>query len=190
VVVAFFGEAVVETGILHESVNFAILHKLPIIYLCENNLFSVYSPMNVRQPDHMDVTQLMTAHGMPGYQGDGNNVMEVYLETAKAVKHAREGKGPYFMEFATYRKREHCGPNFDNHLDYRSEEEFQDWLKKCPVERTAVELNLSQNDYISMKTKIEAEIETAFAFAKSAPFPPLEQIDQNLWAAASYKSPL
>jgi len=189
VIVAFFGEAVVEAGILHESVNFAILHKLPIVYLCENNLFSVYSPLNVRQPDHLNITELMKAHGMRGYQGDGNNVMEVYKETKNAVAHARKGEGPSFLEFFTYRKREHCGPNFDNHLDYRAGNEYDQWMKKCPLERTAAELKLSPDDYMKLRAPIDAEIETAFATARAAPFPTLDQINTNLWAEAGYVNP-
>ena len=119
--VAFLGEAATEEGVFHESANFASLHRLPIVFVCENNLYSVYSPMHVRQPAHREVVQLAAAHGMMARQCDGNDPLAVCSLMRDAAVHARSGRGPVFLELKTYRWREHCGPGFDNHIGYRTE---------------------------------------------------------------------
>ena len=105
VTVAFLGEAATEEGVFHESVNFASLHQLPIIFVCENNLYSVYSPMGVRQPAHREVWQLAAGHGVAAHQGDGNDPLAVYALARAAAAHARSGQGPVFLELTTYRWR-------------------------------------------------------------------------------------
>ncbi|HIO55582.1 MAG TPA: thiamine pyrophosphate-dependent dehydrogenase E1 component subunit alpha, partial [Candidatus Marinimicrobia bacterium] len=123
VTVAFFGEGASEEGVFHESLNFALLKKLPIIFVCENNLYSVYSSMEVRQPRVREVYEVARGHGIESRQGDGNDVDEVYEMTKRAVDKARKGGGPTFLEFKTYRWREHCGPLYDNDIGYRTESE-------------------------------------------------------------------
>jgi TPP-dependent pyruvate/acetoin dehydrogenase alpha subunit len=123
VTVVFFGEGATEEGVFHEAANFASLKKLPVVFVCENNLYSVYSPMSVRQPDGREVFNLAKGHGIESRQGDGNDVAEVYELAGEAVEKARRGGGPSFLEFKTYRWREHCGPNFDNDIGYRTEAE-------------------------------------------------------------------
>ena len=112
----FFGDGAVEEGVFHESVNFAVLKQLPVLFVCENNLYSVYSPLNVRQPEGREIWKFAAGYGMPSDHGNGNHAIEVFEKTEMALKHIRSGNGPYFLEFATYRRREHCGPNFDNDL--------------------------------------------------------------------------
>jgi len=114
--VVFFGEAATEEGVFHESINFATLKKLPIVFVCENNLYSVYSPLSVRQPNGREIFWLAKGHGIKSYQGDGNNAIEVYKLAEQAIHKARQGNGPTFLEFKTYRWREHCGPYYDKDL--------------------------------------------------------------------------
>ncbi len=121
VTMVFFGDGAVETGVFHESLNFAALKKLPVIFVCENNLYSVYSPLEVRQPAGRRILNLALAQGIESIEGDGNNVELVHELCSRAVGKARKGGGPTFFEFATYRWREHCGPEYDNHIGYRSE---------------------------------------------------------------------
>jgi pyruvate dehydrogenase E1 component alpha subunit len=171
----FFGDAATEEGVFHESLNFAALEKLPVIFVCENNLFSVYSPLSVRRPEGMDIYRLAKSYGVRSYQGDGNDVIEVYKIAKRAIKLAREGRGPIFLEFKTYRWREHCGPNYDNDLGYRTENEFQEWRKRCPIERLQERMLrdgiISSEDIDCLKSEIKAEMDEAIAFAKASPFP-------------------
>jgi TPP-dependent pyruvate/acetoin dehydrogenase alpha subunit len=182
----FFGEAASEEGVFYESVNFAALHKLPMIFVCENNLYSVYSPLSVRVPKARDAVKLVQAMGAQGNRGDGNDAVEVYEKTREAVSAARNGEGPVFLEFSTYRWREHCGPNYDNHIGYRTEEEFEEWKAKDPTERLRGKLLkervLSQADLEEMEGRIGDEIEDAFSFAQSSPFPDPSTIQRGVYA--------
>jgi pyruvate dehydrogenase E1 component alpha subunit len=186
VAVAFFGDAATEEGVFHESLNFAALKKLPVLFCCENNSYSVYSPLSVRQPPGRPICALARAHGIESRQGDGNEVVEVYESARSAVLKARSGGGPSFLEFETYRWREHCGPNYDNDLGYRPMEEFSKWREKCPIKsmeaRLIDERVLSPQQIEQIRTDLRAEIETAFSLAKTDPFPESEIPSERVFA--------
>ena len=186
VTVVFFGDAATEEGVFHESLNFAALKKLPVIFVCENNLYSVYSPLSVRQPEGREIFQLAEGQGVESFQGDGNDVIEVYRLAEQAVRKARQGGGPTFLEFKTYRWREHCGPYYDNDLGYRSESEFQEWEQRCPIKRLEGRLlkdGILYNQNIEgMVSNIEAEIEDAVTFARESPFPEEKSILEDIYA--------
>ncbi len=177
--VVFFGDGAVEAGIFHESLNFAALKKLPVVFICENNLYSVYSPLSVRQPADRSIAGLAQAHGIHSVAGDGNDVQTVYHLAQAAVSKARSGEGPTLLELSTYRWREHCGPEFDNHIGYRSESEYQDWLTQCPLKRAEAGLN---EDWVQMAQCIEAELTEAFAFAKASPYPEAQGMKEYVYA--------
>jgi TPP-dependent pyruvate/acetoin dehydrogenase alpha subunit len=187
VTVAFLGEAATEEGVFHESVNFASLHHLPIIFVCENNLYSVYSPLSVRQPAHREVWQLAAGHGVTAHQGDGNDPLAVYELTRAAAAHARSGRGPVFLELKTYRWREHCGPGFDNHIGYRTEAEYLAWRERDPIGNFESRLKQSgEFDALrdaQFKSRVETEIAEAFAAAKRAPFPAGTTLLDHVYAA-------
>lgn len=182
--VVFFGDAATEEGVFHESLNFAALKKLPVIFICENNLYSVYSPLSVRQPEGREIFELARGHGIESYKGDGNDVVEVYTLAEQAIRKARQGGGPTFLEFSTYRWREHCGPNYDNDLGYRTENEFQSWKRCCPIERPKEWLvrdgHFSNQDMVS---ELETEIEDAVRFAKESPFPEEQSLLKDIYAS-------
>lgn len=184
--VVFMGDAATEEGVFSESLNFASLKKLPVIFVCENNLFSVYSPLSVRQPEERDNLSFVNSLGVKGDKGNGNDVLEVYGLTKKAVADTRKGNGPYYLEFETYRWREHCGPNFDNNIGYRTEAEYLEWRKRCPVkcfdEMLKKEGILSDVEAEEMVKLITAEIDEAFNFAISSPFPSEKELYQYLYA--------
>ncbi len=174
ITIIFFGEGSTEEGVFVESLNFAALKNLPILFVCENNFYSVYSPLNVRQSDRRDRAAIARAHGILAKTGYGNDVEEVHSLAEEAVTSIREGNGPVFLEFDTYRHREHCGPNFDNDIGYRTEEEFLFWEKKCPIKLQAQRINTDfpvTNDIELLSVPILNEIEEAFAFAEQSPFP-------------------
>ncbi len=183
--VTFFGDASVEEGVFHESANFASLNKLPVLFVCENNLYSVYTPLRERQPAR-PLTDLAKAHGMKGIAADGNDVDAVLAVTQEAAEHARSGKGPVFLVFDTYRWREHCGPNFDNDIGYRTEAEYLDWKRRDPVEQQKTKLvtagSLNSHDLESMKSHLQETINNAFEFAIAAPLPQPSQASQFVYA--------
>ena len=187
VTVAFLGEAATEEGVFHESVNFASLHQLPIVFVCENNLYSVYSPMGVRQPAHREVWQLAAGHGIAAHQGDGNDPLAVYALARAAAAHARSGQGPVFLELKTYRWREHCGAGFDNHIGYRTEAEYLAWHERDPIENFERRLKASGEFDIlrheQFKALVETEIADAFADAQRAPFPAGASLMKHVYAA-------
>ncbi|MGV8108350.1 thiamine pyrophosphate-dependent dehydrogenase E1 component subunit alpha [Methanospirillum sp.] len=185
-VVVFFGDGAVEEGAFYESLNFALLHNLQLLYVCENNLYSVYSPLSVRQPPGREIFSLAQGIGLPAFQGDGNDVEDVILKSAMAVDIIRTEKSPVFMEFKTYRWREHCGPNYDNDIGYRMTEEFDEWRNDCPVssyaEKLLCEGLLLDSDIRCMKEKIQTEINQAFTYAKNSPFPDKEDLSDEVYA--------
>lgn len=169
----FFGEAATEEGVWAESINFASLRKLPILFICENNFYSCYSPMSVRQSPERSRLGIARAHGMAAFEGHGNDVEEVYQVSCRAMNHIREGKGPCLVEFDTYRYREHCGPNVDDHQEYRPKDEVSYWHQKCPLKNCENHLKgqLTDEFKVLFRNEIQAEIDEAFLFAEQSPFP-------------------
>ncbi len=173
--VVYFGDGATEEGVFSESLNFASVNRLPVVFVCENNLYSVHTPMEIRQPPGRSIAEIGQAHDIPGFRADGNDVGCVWDLGGQAVARARAGKGPTLLEFETYRWAEHCGPNEDIELGYRSAEEFADWQGRCPVERARAALYegalLDDERHALLRNEIDEEIEAAVAFAKSSPFP-------------------
>jgi TPP-dependent pyruvate/acetoin dehydrogenase alpha subunit len=186
VTVVFFGDAVVEEGVFCESLNFAALKKLPIVFVCENNGFSVYSPLKVRQPPERPIFKIAEAHGVRSLQSDGNDVREVFELSKSAVEKARSGQGPSFLEFATFRWREHCGPSYDDDLHYRDKLECEIWLERCPVkmfsDQLCEELIISHQEIKQTERIILSEIEEAVLFAKQSPFPSSDSLCSDIYS--------
>ncbi|MEM7429720.1 MAG: thiamine pyrophosphate-dependent dehydrogenase E1 component subunit alpha [Pseudomonadota bacterium] len=172
--VAFIGDAAIEEGIFHESANFAQLRKLNVIFVCENNLYSVYTPLHERQPDR-PLTDVARAHGMLAEHVDGNDVEAVLDCTQRLVRRARQGEGPSFLLLDTYRWREHCGPNFDNDIGYRTEEEFLEWKALDPVEKIRTQLKsegaLDEGDEAALVAELNEAIDEGFEYARNEPLP-------------------
>ena len=186
VTAVFFGDAAVEGGAFHESVNYAVLKKLPVIFVCENNMYSVQSPLSVRQPAGREIFEMVKGHGIDSYQGDGNDAVEVYQITQPVIGRVRKGGGPAFLEFKTYRWREHCGPYDDFDLGYRTESEVREWQKRCPVEKLQKQLLvdgvLSKKDIDAMVNDLKTEIEEAVIFAKESAFPEKRLLMDHIYA--------
>jgi pyruvate dehydrogenase E1 component alpha subunit len=185
VTVVFFGEGATEEGIFHESILFAALKRLPIVFVCENNLYSVYSPLSVRQPAERDLSAIARANGMAAAAGDGNDVLEVHRIAAEAIDRARSGGGPTVLEFATYRWREHCGPFFDNDVPYRPDGEFEAWQARDPLAmhraRLLEEDSVTEADLDRMTAECDEEIDEAVRFAKDSPMPSPEELTTNIY---------
>lgn len=183
--VAFFGDGCFEEGIVHESLNFAALHKLPIIFVCENNEFSVYTHLSERQAKR-PIYRIAEAHGLTAHVGDGNDVEAVLSIAKTAVDNARQGKGPQFIELSTYRWREHCGPDFDDHLGYRAKQEIENGLKDCPIAKYTTRLiqnnTLTQEGVERFEAEIGEEISGAFKFALSSAKPSTKDAGERVYA--------
>lgn len=183
--VVFFGDGCFEEGVVHESLNFAALHKLPVVFVCENNEFSVYTRLTERQPDR-PIYRVAEAHGVAACSGDGNDVEAVLSIAKAAVDNARAGKGPQFIEFKTYRWREHCGPSFDDDLNYRSRPEIESGLKDCPIAKFLTRLkhrnHVSSSEVDSFEAAIREEIKEAFQFALASAKPSSKTAEERLYA--------
>ena len=177
VVVVYFGDGATEEGVFHESANFASVHKLPVLFVCENNLYSVHSALDVRQPER-PISAFGDAHGMASALVDGNDAVAVHHIARKAVTRARRGLGPTLIEATTYRYFEHCGPNEDINLGYRSASEVDAWHEQDPI--TRLKDQLSEKLYSKIVRKSDVAIEKAIEFAKASPFPEPDQLSRHV----------
>jgi len=168
VAIAPCGDAAIEEGVFHESMNWASLKKLPVVLVCENNLYSTQSSLGVRQPP-VEIYKRAVSYGIPGVRVDGNDVLKVYETTLEAVSRARTGGGPTLIEAMTYRWREHVGPDYDYNLGYRSKQELEEWLEKCPIKR--VSDVVSEREEKMLIEGFSKEIDEAIDYARQSPFP-------------------
>ena len=186
VAVSFFGEATFEEGVLYEAMNFAAIRALPVLFVCENNLYSTESPLEVRQPVGTELTRRAESFMIPVLRVDGNDVESVYLAATGLVEQAREGLGPGFIECMTYRWCEHVGPMFDWEAErsYRSREELEAWMERCPVKSSAsrlTELELaSAEELASWEAETEASVAADFNKARQAPWPDTSTLFDNI----------
>ncbi len=186
VTVAFFGDGASEEGVLHESLNFSKLHNLPIIFVCENNLYSVMTHISLRQPKIRNIADVAAGHGVESHIADGNDVEKIAHLTKNAISKARNGEGPSFFEYKTYRWFEHCGPNYDYNVGYRSEEELNKWKERCPVSSSEKYLvskgYLTNLEITNVREQIDQEINNAVDFAKKSEYPKREDLLKNIYA--------
>jgi len=182
--VVFFGDAASEEGSFYESMNCARLWKLPVVFVCENNFYSVCSHIDARQHTR-DIILRARAFGIPAMQVDGADVLDVYRQAQAAVAHAREGKGPYFLECQVYRWRGHSGAGDPDAGQYRKPGEVERWLKRCPVElferRLLGQGTVTPAEVRGMEARIARELDAAFRFAQAGPLPRREDLKRYLF---------
>ena len=183
--VVFFGDGCFEEGVVHESMNFAVLHKLPVLFVCENNGYSVYTSLGKRQPAR-PIYRIAEAHGLAAYAGDGNSIDDVVALSKTCADDARAGLGPQFLELHTYRWREHCGPNFDDELNYRTAIEIESGLKTCPIKNFSNRLKVTLPEFEAEVARFEAEIgieiSQSFAFALASEKPSIGMAAVGVYA--------
>ncbi len=171
VVVSVFGDGANNTGYFHEGINLASIWKLPVVYICENNLYAVSTYIN-KTMKPKNIAMRASAYGIPGKVVDGNDVLAVYDTVSEAVNKARRGSGPSLIECKTYR---HKGHSRLEPANYRPKEEVKDWLKKDPI--TYLEIKLLERGVLSaqkighMKKEINKIVEEAVTFAKDSEDP-------------------
>ena len=166
--VAFVGDATFETGVLFESLNISATWDLPILFVCENNLYSVYSPLSVRQPKNRDNAELARAMGLRSLKLDGTDAAETLLALQSVISDVRKNR-PYLVELSTYRWLEHCGPNSDDALSYRHGSELQYWKEHDFLtqleERLIVSGEITSVEVAACNLKINREIKLAYQLA-------------------------
>lgn len=177
--VIFFGDGALEEGVFWESLNFACVHKLPVFFVCENNLYATHAHIAKRQPDE-NISQRVAGFDLPTAVIDGNNVEEVFQCTQELIGFIHRSGGPVFIEAKTYRWREHWGPGEDWHLGYRSKSEGDYWKAKCPIWNFEKKLISTDDCFLDDLKHIEKliakEIEEALISAKISPEPSMEEL--------------
>ena len=183
--IIYIGDGSVEEGVFYESMNIAILKKLPVLFICENNLYSVYTPLKKRQPSNRKIYKMVEAMGIETRFTDGNDVEKCFNLLKDTIKKIRKTSMPKFVEFSTYRWLEHCGPNFDNKLGYRTMKEFLSWKKRDPVllykNKLLKKKIINEKLFNKLKKEIDIEISTSFIFAKKSKFPNRKDAFSNLF---------
>ena len=170
VAVAFFGDGGSNNGAFHEGINMAATWDLPVVFVCENNMYATEMPFRLATKN-TNVAKRAAAYNIPGIQVDGNNVLEVYSEAGKAVQRAREGKGPTLIECLTYRWFGHH--EGDPGTAYRDKDEIASWRAKDPIKRLKDEAIqggvVSEEEFAQLDREIAALLEDAAQFALNSP---------------------
>ncbi|MBF0274817.1 MAG: thiamine pyrophosphate-dependent dehydrogenase E1 component subunit alpha [Nitrospinae bacterium] len=184
VAVAYFGDGAADEGVLQESMNFAGLKNLPIIFVCENNFYATNSFQMKRHADD-NIYKRGECYKVPGELVDGNDVEAVYHTAKKAIERARRGEGPSLIEAKTYRWKGHVGPDEDTNLGHRTNEELEGWKQRCPIklyrEKLFKEGVLDEGSYQNLKREIDNEVEEAFEFAYKSNDVPMENMYKHLF---------
>jgi TPP-dependent pyruvate/acetoin dehydrogenase alpha subunit len=174
IVASFFGDGATEEGVFHESLNFAALKRLPMIFICENNGYAIHTHQSRRQA-RTDLVARAASYGLTAERIENNDALRLHERVTAVVAALRSGEpGPFFFECETYRWKEHVGPNEDFQLGYRTADEARPWIDADQVARFAALVEPARRR--ELEADVEAEIETAFAFAETSPFPPREAL--------------
>ena len=180
VVACFFGDGATEEGCMAESFNFAALHRLPILYVCENNGYAIHSPLSKRWATAR-LCERVATYGIATHRIEDQDIFAIHETALSAASAVREGAGPVFMECLTYRWREHVGPRDDYAFGYRGLEELQPWRESDQVERLRQMLPKDETERISQE--VEGEIEDAFNFAEASPWPDQSELLRHVYAS-------
>jgi len=183
VVLCFFGDGAVNQGVFHESLNLASVWDLPVVFICENNLYAMSTATKIAFKIK-DLSLRAASYGMPGVKVDGNDVLKIYEEVIKAASRARDGRGSTFIVCDSYRWKGHSRSDAER---YRTKKEVMEWKKRCPIER--FKKYLLDRGYLNREVaeQIEGEvnlsIQEAVDFAQKSPFPSLKTLQQDVYAS-------
>ena len=179
IVASFFGDGATEEGVFYESINFAALKKLPVIFICENNLYAIHTHQSFRQAKP-NICERVASFDIPTIKIEGNDVMKIY-DTVREISSIMRKKesGPYFVECETYRWREHVGQNEDYELGYRTRDELEPWADNDQLDIIG-EL-LSDRSRKKLELFVDKEIEAAIDFAEKSDYPPLAELYTDIF---------
>jgi len=179
IAVSFFGDGATEEGVFGESLNFAALKKLPVLFVCENNRYAIHTHQSRRQ-GNPDICARAAAHGMPAERIDHGDLLTLSARSREVIATIRSGDGPWFFEVMTYRWTEHVGPAEDFHLGYRSEDEARPWRECDQLGRLASFLTPAERRRI--EDEVRDEVADAFAFAEQSAFPATSELLDHVFA--------
>ncbi len=189
--VAFFGDGAAEEGSVHECLNLAAHFKLPMLFVCENNLFSSHLHINLRQPSDL-VSRYAVAHHINTEVVDGNDVVAVARATERLLEKARKGEGPGYLEAVTYRWRGHVGPREDDDVGLKRKEDLVQWKKRDPVRRLKDALitksYFNEEKFRALEIELRAQMETDWQRAEASPFPPTSELLDLVYSPHPHKS--
>jgi TPP-dependent pyruvate/acetoin dehydrogenase alpha subunit len=178
IVACFFGEGAMDEGVCYESLNFAALKQLPILFVCENNQYAIYSHIRDRMP-HPDPCERAQVFRIPSERIERGDTLQIRDAAAKAVAAIRAGRGPQFLECMTYRWRDHVGPDEDRKWKYRPDAELDAWIAADEVARLGGMIGVEAR--AAIETSVAAEIAEAFVFAEASAFPGAEELGANVF---------
>ena len=182
VVVSFFGDGSVDEGVFHESMNWAQLKRLPIIFICENNGYAIHTHQRERQ-SNPDIVARAQSYGLKAQRIENNSAINLYEQVQSAVEKIRTGEqGPFFFECMTYRWMEHVGANEDYKIGYRSKAEAQPWMDNDQL--TQIGDMLSAGERQQIETNVKATVAEAIDFAENSPWPSLDELYTDIYKDA------
>ena len=182
--VTFFGDGASNMGIFYESINLAAIYNLPVVFVCENNLYATAVPIK-EAASNPEIAERAAAFRIPGIAVDGNNVLAVYDVAGEAVDRARKKGGPTLIEAKTYRTRGH-NEGEPLYGTYRTKEEVDAWIKKCPIvnyrKRLLEEFKIDESALNEIDERVGKEIDDAVEFARKSPMPDAADIEKFIFA--------
>jgi TPP-dependent pyruvate/acetoin dehydrogenase alpha subunit len=187
VTLSFFGDGASNEGTFHEAVNMAAIWKLPVVFICENNQWACATPVKdvINTPG---IAERAAGYGIPGKRVDGNNILEVLEAVKEAVVYARAGNGPVIVECQTFRMRQHNSAD----QEPRPRELLNEWAQKDPIQRLKAtllqDLGVTEAELFQIETRIEQEIEAAYQFAVTSPYPDINDVTLNVYTSDNERS--
>jgi len=182
VAVCFFGDGTTNIGAFHEALNFAVVWKLPVIFVCENNLYMEYTPIHTVTAVEHPAADRASAYGLEKVVIDGNDADDVYTTAVKYMERARKGGGPALIEAMTYR---HSGHSRADPAKYRPEGELEKWMQRDPIQlyrSRLLELGCAEATLKDLETNAMRKVDDATETAKASPVPSLDVIEKDVWA--------
>lgn len=182
----FLGDGAIEEGSFYESVNFVAVRDLPVVFICENNLYSVYTDLAPRQPTGRIISDMVAVMGVQSHKVDPSDPIAAFIEVSDLIGAHRLASKPLFIEFSTYRWLEHCGPNDDDGLGYRPEGQLKNWQENDPLKKLEQllqsEYRVNPEELVALRLEIQEEIETVFEQVKADRFPTIEESMGDVYA--------
>jgi pyruvate dehydrogenase E1 component alpha subunit len=183
VAVAFLGDGATEEGVFHESMNLAAAHRLPVVFVVENNLFASHLQILERRAQD-NIVLSAAAHGMPGEVLDGNDAQAVRMAALEAVARARNGQGPTLLEARTFRWRGHVGPSWDMDVGVQRNDMLQEWLPRDPIAQTRtrlLDLGAKPEELDALVGQARAEVDASVRFGEESPYPDPETVADHVF---------
>ncbi|MEQ8211454.1 MAG: thiamine pyrophosphate-dependent dehydrogenase E1 component subunit alpha [Lacipirellulaceae bacterium] len=187
VAVSFFGDGATEEGHFHESLNLAGVNNLPVLFVCENNLYSSHMGIHQRRRED-NILKSAEAHGIVGESVDGNDVTAVFEASKRATARARAGAGPTLLECRTFRWRGHVGPAWDYDVGVKRKDELKDWIKRDPLLRCRQELveqGVTEPALADLRQEVEEEVAAALEYARNSPEPMGSEVLRHVYSEAA-----